>query len=83
MEVVLKIKSWGVMYFSQIVVNGDFVGDGFTFSIEFEVWQAAGLEMLVNSPARLCICEFQMKGILLVVFKFRFLWILTLSLGAL
>lgn len=40
MEVVLKIKSWGVMYFSQIVVNGDFVGDGFTFSIEFEVWQA-------------------------------------------
>lgn len=53
------------------------------FSIEFEVWQAAGLEMLVNSPARLCICGFQMKGILLVVFKFRFLWILTLSLGAL
>lgn len=44
MEVVLKIKSWRVMYFSQIVVNGDFVGDGFTFSIEFEVWLRMEIE---------------------------------------
>ncbi|KAF7136086.1 hypothetical protein RHSIM_Rhsim08G0180900 [Rhododendron simsii] len=43
MEVVLKIKSWVVMYFSEIVVNGDFVGDGFTFSIEFEVQGAGSL----------------------------------------